>query len=77
MFRMLVHSSSGACDCVWVYFSVSMCVGVVSGLQPGHYFSLTAANLKNTANQELNDQCGNQHFSRELLMMGLVVPERC
>ena len=25
---MLVHSSSGACDCVWVYCSVSMCVGV-------------------------------------------------
>jgi hypothetical protein len=29
MFRMLVHSSSGACDCVWVYCSGSMCVGVV------------------------------------------------
>ena len=28
MFRMLVHSSSGACDCVWVYSSGSMCVGV-------------------------------------------------
>ena len=28
MFRMLVHSSSGACDCVWVYCSGSMCVGV-------------------------------------------------
>jgi hypothetical protein len=25
---MLVHSSSGACDCVWVYCSGSMCVGV-------------------------------------------------
>jgi hypothetical protein len=29
MFRMLVHSSSGACDCVWVYCSGSMCVGVM------------------------------------------------
>ena len=28
VFRMLVHSSSGACDCVWVYCSGSMCVGV-------------------------------------------------
>ena len=28
MFRMLVHSSAGACDCVWVYCSGSMCVGV-------------------------------------------------
>jgi len=26
---------------------------------------------------ERNDQCGNQHHSRELLMMGLVVPETC
>jgi len=25
-FRMLVHSSSGACECVWVYCSGSMCV---------------------------------------------------
>jgi len=22
-------------------------------------------------------QCGNQHYSRELLMMGIVVPETC
>ena len=22
-----------------------------------------------------NDQCGNQHYSRELLMMGIVVPK--
>jgi len=29
------------------------------------------------ANEERNDQCGNQHYSRELLMMGIVVPETC
>jgi len=46
-------------------------------LQPGHYSSLTAPNLQHTANQERNDQCGNQHYSRELLMMGIVVPETC
>ena len=55
--------------------------GVVSGLQaslqPGHYFSLTAPNLQHTANQERNDQCGNQNFNRELLMMDIVVPETC
>jgi len=28
MFRMLVHSSSGVCECVWVYCSGLMCVGV-------------------------------------------------
>ena len=26
---------------------------------------------------ERDDQCGNQHYSRELLMMGIVVPETC
>jgi len=46
-------------------------------LQPGHYSSLTAPNLQPTANQERNDQCGNQHYSRELLMVGIVVPETC
>ena len=46
-------------------------------LQPGHYFSLTATNLQPTANQERNDHCGNQHYSRELLMMGIVVSETC
>ena len=46
-------------------------------LQPGHYSSLTAPNLQHTANQERNDQCGNQHHSHELLMMGIVVPETC
>jgi len=39
--------------------------------------SPTAPNLQHTANQERNDQCGNQHHSRELLLMGKVVPEIC
>jgi hypothetical protein len=43
--------------------------------QPGHYSSITVPNLQPTANQERNDQCGNQHYSRELLMMDIVVPE--
>jgi len=46
-------------------------------LQPGHYSNLIAPNLQHTANQERNDQRGNQHHSRELLMMGIVVPETC
>jgi len=45
--------------------------------ETGHYSSLTAPNLRPTANQERNDQCGNQQNSRELLMMGIVVPETC
>jgi len=47
------------------------------GLQPEHYSSLTVPNLQPTANQERNDQCGNQHHSREFLMMDIVVPETC
>jgi len=38
---------------------------------------LTATNLQPTANQERNDQRGNQHHSREVLMMGIVVLETC
>ena len=29
MFRMLLHSSSVADDCMWVYRSVSVCTGVL------------------------------------------------
>jgi len=43
-------------------------------LQPGHYSSLPAPKLQPTANQERNNQCGNQHYIRELLMMGIVMP---
>jgi len=38
---------------------------------------LTAPNLQPTTNQERNDECGNQHHNRELLMMGIVMPETC
>ena len=78
-------------DVCWCYFVVWLrwcgirmqaeAAGVVSELQaysmqPG-YSSLTAPNLQPTANQERNDQRGNQHYIRELLMMGIVVPETC
>ena len=46
-------------------------------LQARYYSSLTAPNLQPTANQERNDQGGNQYHSRELLMMGIVMPETC
>jgi len=64
MFRALLCPSSGARQSCF-------------SLQPGHYSSLTAPNLQPTANQERNDKCGNQHYSRELLMMDIVVPETC
>ena len=50
---------------------------VLLSLQPGHNSSLPAPNFQHTANQERNDQCGNQHHSHELLMMGTVVTETC
>jgi len=53
------------------------CAELCSSLQHGHYFRLTAPNIQPTANQEQNDQCGNQQHSRELLMMGKVMPETC
>jgi len=46
-------------------------------LQPGHYSRLTSPHLQHTVNQEQHDQCGKQHHSRELLMMGLVMLETC
>jgi len=64
MFRALPCPSSGARD-----YDVDY--------QIGHYSSLTASNLQHTANQERNDQCGNQHHSHELLMMGTVMRETC
>jgi hypothetical protein len=48
-----------------------------SRLQPGHHSSPTAPNIQPTANQEQNDKFGNQHHSRELLMMDIVMPETC
>jgi len=68
-----------------IFLIASTCFGhyfahhqkLAAGLQPGHYSSLPAPNLQPTANQERNDQCGNQHHSRELLMMDIVVLETC
>jgi len=34
-----------------------------------------APNLQPTATQEPDGPCGNQQYSRELFMMGIVVPE--
>jgi len=62
MFRALLCPSSEAHD---------------YSLQPGHLSSLPAPNFQPTATQERHGQCGNQRYSRELLMMGITVPETC
>jgi len=46
-------------------------------LQLGHYSSLPAPTFQPAPTQERDEQCGNQHYNRELLMMGIVVPETC
>ena len=76
MFRALLCPSSGAHD-----YNVDYHIGCLQAagysLQPGHYSSLTAPKFLPTETQERDDQCGNQHYSRELLMMGIVVPKTC
>jgi len=69
MFRALPCPSSGVRNYNVDYHIGRFVLGLLSGL--------TATNLQPTANQERNDQRGNQHHSRELLMMGIVVLETC
>ena len=87
MFRALLCPSLGARDYDVVYhisrFVLSLLYvgGVVqlgwSGVRVAGLTSLTAPKLQHTANQERHDQCGNQHDSRELLMMDIVMSETC
>jgi len=60
-----------------VSYNTTVKAYLVLAVQPGHYSSLAAPNLQPTANQERDDQCVNQDYSCELLMMGIVVPETC
>jgi hypothetical protein len=66
--RVLLHMvfCTGCAGCGCVELGRNLCAS-----------SLAAPNLQPTANQERKDQCGNQHYSRELLMMGIVVLETC
>jgi len=62
---------------VWAagYSRLNKCPGC--SLQPGHLSSLPAPNFQPTATEEPDGPCGNQHWSLELLMMGIVMPETC
>ena len=80
MFQALLCPSSGARDYDVDYHIGRFVLGLlyVGGyLRPRHYSSLTASNLQHTANQERNNRYGNEHHNRELLMMGIVMPEVC
>ena len=52
-------------------------LGTCYNLQPGHYSSLPAPNFQPTATQERDNQYGNLRYTRELLMIGILVPETC
>jgi len=75
MFRALLCPSSGTRDYDADYHIGRSVLGLLQ--VGGVVSSLTAPNFQLAATQERNDQCGNQHHSRELLMMGIVVPETC
>ena len=81
MFRALLCPSSGAQNCSVDYHMGRPFLGLllVAGynLHPGHLSSLPAPNFQPTASQEPDGPCGNQRYSRELLMMIIVVPETC
>jgi len=46
-------------------------------LRSGHSSILPALNSQPAATQEPDGLCGNQRYRRELLMMGIMVPETC
>jgi len=74
MFRALLRPSSGAHD-----HSADYHMGrpVLGCLQPGHIPSLPAPNFQPRVTQEPDGPCGNQHYGRELTMMGIAVSETC
>ena len=46
-------------------------------LRSGHSSILPALNPQPAATREPDGLCGNQRYRRELLMMGIMVPETC
>jgi len=81
MFRMLVHSSSGACDCVWVYCSGSMCVGVTVWFGWGDVVSLCRLKLCFSLHKDQHQHTSNHSsiptHSRKLLKINVLAFETC
>ena len=46
-------------------------------IRSGHSSILPALNFQPAATREPDGLCGNQRYRRELLMMGIMVPETC
>jgi len=74
MFRALLCPSSGARDYDVDYH---ICHVVLGLLYVGVKVRVGWSSVRTAANQERHDKSGNQHHSRELLMMGIVMLETC
>ena len=48
-----------------------------NSFRTGHPSILRALNFQPAATQEPDVLCGNQRYRRELLMMRIMVPEKC
>ena len=53
------------------------CAVLLEFVLPGHSSILPALNLQPAATLEPDGLCGNQRYRRELLMIGIMVPETC
>jgi len=62
---------------IWTVRFLGCCWLEVKCSQPGNLSRLTALNFQPTATQEPDGQYGNQRYRRELLMMGILVPDTC
>jgi len=73
MFRaLLCHHQELATIMLITTLVVSFCKGGGVGVHVKFYINATPSSFT-----ERNDQYSNQHYSRELLMMDIVVPETC
>ena len=81
MLRVLLHSSSGAGGCMWVYCSVWVCTGVLVRLE--HYSAPTCIrippNSSRTApiHQHTPRQSSTATYNRQLLWMNVIAFEAC
>ena len=72
MFRMLLHSSSGTGDCMYVHCSVPVCTGAPTCIRIPPYSSRTAPIYQYTPKQS-----STHTYSRQLLRMNVITFETC
>jgi len=84
MFRVPLCPSSGAHDDSAGYHVGRLVLELllsgrkaVNSLRSGHSSILPALNFQPAGTREPDGLCGNQGYHRELLMMGIMVPETC